>query len=227
VSEEADSPTSQISGFSETGSTFFTKEEQTMESQSGDISPMAKPKMGDIHRAGTDSTPWTGGKPNVDWSGLDALAPTVPKTPNQFRPTKPSDNAKAYNQRRGKGAAELFKPSDDVIMFTKTLWKHLVDTGMDSIAYLQDPEKKNEMSSVVTESARHTLERAKVLCKAQLKEYDEYDVSNDSAALDHLLASLDPALRIRLEEKLTGEEAFPIAWLYLKPFPSPGSTSCV
>jgi hypothetical protein len=42
----------------------------------------------------------------------------------------------------------LFKPADDLISF-HAAWDHLVNTGMDSIAYLPDPTDKTKVSNVV------------------------------------------------------------------------------
>ena len=59
-----------------------------------------KPKMGDTFQStNTEYVAWTGGTPLLDWTGLDPSAPTVPKSPNQYRPSQVAASQKGYNFR--------------------------------------------------------------------------------------------------------------------------------
>ena len=156
---------------------------------------------------------WTGGKPNSDWSGLETVI-SENTSPNQLRPVYASAAQKGYNHRRT-GLTSKFTPSSDLAVFQTAIWNHLVDTGMDSIAYLQDPEDDKKMSNVVKAHARYTVDLAKKFCATQVTRYDKYDRTNDVAAKAFLLASIEETLSNRVEEKLEDTDAFPIVWLQL------------
>ena len=130
------------------------------------VTPAVKPKMGDIY----EFAPWTGGKPKADWSGLNDSAADYPKTSNQLRATKACP--KGHNHRR-KGAINQFKPSDNITIFSRVVWKHFINTGMDSITYLQDPENGGNMLSVVTQPDCHKLKRARTLLAVQAPKYNK------------------------------------------------------
>ena len=156
---------------------------------------------------------WTGGKPNSDWSSLETAA-TENTSPNQLRPVYASAAQKGYNHRRT-GLTTKFTPASDLSVFQTAVWNHLVDTGMDTIAYLQDPEDSDKMSNVVKSHARFTMDSAKVLSAIQVTKYDKYDKTNDVAASAYLLASIEDSLSNKVEEKLEDTDAFPIVWLQL------------
>jgi hypothetical protein len=80
-------------------------------------------------------------------------------------------------------------PSSDLAVFQTAVWNHLVDTGMDTIAYLQDPEDSTKMTDVVKSHARYTVDNAKLLSTVQVAKYDKYDRTNDVAAKAYLLVS--------------------------------------
>ncbi|KAI2491647.1 hypothetical protein MHU86_22930 [Fragilaria crotonensis] len=171
------------------------------------------PIMGDVILLSKDSwSAWTGGKPKADWTGLDPSAPTESTSPNQLRPVFVSAAQKGYNHRRT-GMTTLFKPADDLISFQNSVWNHLVDTGMDSIAYIPDPTDTEKMTNVVKSHARYTVQSAQQLIEKQLELYDKYDKTNDKAARTYLLASLTPLLSNKVTEKLDESDPFPIVWL--------------
>ena len=156
---------------------------------------------------------WTGGKPNSTWTGLDASVALLEHTsPNQLRPVYVSSAQKGYNFRRT-GFKIPFKPADDLISFQNTVWEHLKDTGMDSIAYLKDPTDATKMTNVVKSHARFTVQSAKLLAEAQTPLYDRYDRTNDMAARTYLLASLSTDLSNKVSEKLDDADSFPVVWL--------------
>ena len=156
---------------------------------------------------------WTGGKPNHTWTGLDSSIALLEHTsPNQLRPVYVSAAQKGYNYRRT-GHKVPFKPADDLISFQNVVWEHLKDTGMDSIAYLQDPTDGAKMTNVVKAHARYTVQSAKLLAEVQVQLYDKYDRTNDMAARTYLLASLSTELSNKVTEKLDDDDSFPVVWL--------------
>ena len=172
-----------------------------------------KPIMGAVIALSKDSwSAWTGGKPKTDWTGLDSSAQLETTSPNQLRPVYVSAAQKGYNHRRT-GMTNQFKPSDDLVSFQNSVWDHLTDTGMDTIAYLPDPTDDSKMSNVVKSHSRYTVQSAQTLIRAQLVKYDKYDKTNDKAARTYLLASLSVALSNKVSEKLEETDPFPIVWL--------------
>jgi hypothetical protein len=108
------------------------------------------PKMGGVVQTSKDEwSAWTGGKPKADWSGLDPSAPTVYETPNQVRATYTKTAQDSYNFRKT-GLTDKFEKKNDLMQFADAVWEKLVDCGMDTIAYLPDPEDPTAMLLVVS-----------------------------------------------------------------------------
>jgi hypothetical protein len=173
-----------------------------------------KPIMGNLVKLSKDEwVPWTGGKPNFNWTGLDTVEALGEHTsPNQLRGEYAAAAQKGYNFRRT-GLATVFKKNDELSVFSKSVWNHLLDTGMDTIAYLQDPEYNDRMTDVIHGHSRFTVGSTKLLSKVQMVLYDKYDRTNDKAACSFLLSSLETTLRNRVEEKLEDSDSFTVTWL--------------
>ena len=180
-----------------------------------DANKPPKPIMGDlVALSKTEWSAWTGGKPIYTWTGLDPSARIYHTSPNQLRPPLASSAQKGYNYRRTGLTKDLqFHPKSDLAVFQNAIWKHLRNTGMDTISYLPDPEDPTKMVSVVTNHARFTLLTAKKLGAAQVVKYDSYDATNDDAARTFLLASLNQALSNKIEERLDDDDPFFVVWL--------------
>ena len=132
-----------------------------------------KPIMGNIiNLAKDDWSAWTGGKPVADWTGLDPSVPDEVTSPNQLRPVNASASQKAYNFRRT-GITIPFTPTSSLVDFQNAVWDHLTDCGMDTIAYLPDPEDPKLMTNVVKSHSRYTIHTAKTLGANQLTLYDK------------------------------------------------------
>lgn len=113
------------------------------------------PTMGNCGKLSKDEwAAWTGGKPNHTWTDLGPKAPTEITSPNQLRPLYASSAQKGHNYRKMTGLETKFDKSDDLLVFINSIWDHLVDAGMDSIAYLPDPVNATKM---VILSSRTTL----------------------------------------------------------------------
>ena len=83
-------------------------------------------------------TPWTGGKPNLDWTALDALEPNMFRSPNQQRSLYTKSSTNGFNFRTT-GLTTQFEKADNFKQFADKVLEHLQDTGMDTISYLPDP----------------------------------------------------------------------------------------
>ena len=170
---------------------------------------LKKPIMGDLAQTDTDKwLAWTGGKPKVDWTGLEKSTNDY-ETPNQMRPIY---DVKGYNHRKS-GLSDKFNKTDLLIPFKKRVWTHLKDTGLDTISYL--PDMRNDMSCVIYDHSRYTLESVREASKLQVTKYDKYDTSNNTAAVAFLLDSLSPALGETISEKLEETDSFHVVWLQL------------
>jgi hypothetical protein len=180
-----------------------------------DIKP-EKPTMGGLSRLSKNEwSAWTGGKPTADWTGLagdeETKQPSY-STPNQLRPVSAASAQKGYNHRKT-GMTAKYECVDDLVEFKYSVWEHLEDTGMDTIAYLPDPAKPSRMMNIVKEHSRFTLATAKELSKTQAEMYDGYDKANDAAARKFLLASIEKKLSNQIYEKLSDDATFPDVWL--------------
>jgi hypothetical protein len=100
--------------------------------------------MGNLVQSSKDEwNAWTGRKPKPSWVGLKDSTTTY-EWPNQLRSTYPSSAQKGYNYSK-KGLEMKFGKKDNLTLFQKHLLKRLVDCGMDSIAYIEDPANSSFM----------------------------------------------------------------------------------
>ena len=148
------------------------------------IKPLTAPKMGAVLDNGTpDATPWTGGKPKPDWSGLEDPS-TDMESPNCMRPTKASERAKNYNIRVTEPKL-LFKKNDDEYDFndfTKVVHQHLVSTGMDTVLYFPSLSNPGEMVDIIMHHDQVTLKHVMAESVKRLPSFDAYDKDNDKSA---------------------------------------------
>jgi hypothetical protein len=156
---------------------------------------------------------WMGGKPLLDWSGLESNWEAL--TPMMYRMTA-GKNTKRY-QHRIKGLTTKFNSTDNLRAFCRTVMKHLCQCGMDSITYLPDPANPTEMESIVENPNKFTKEY--VMTKIALYEakYDSYDRENARSATDFVIDSLSPNLEHRVSEALrtATNPGFLLTWMTL------------
>ncbi len=100
-----------------------------------------------------------------------------------------------------------------MISFKKRVWTHLKDNGLDTISYL--PDMRKEMSSVIYDHSRYTLDSAREASLIQVALCDKYDVTNNKAAVAFLLDSLTPALGETISERLEETDSFHVVWMEL------------
>ena len=108
-----------------------------------------------------------------------------------------------------------FTQSSSLVDFQNAVWEHLSDCGMDTIAFLPDPENPAVMTNIVKSHSRFTIQTAKTLGEPQLSKYDKYDKNNDRAAIKYVLSSLDPTLMSKIKEKTEDTDSFHVIWLQL------------
>ena len=181
-----------------------------------DANKPPKPTMGGlVALSKTEWSAWTGGKLTYKWNALDTSARTYLTSPNQLRPPLASSAQKGYNYRHtGLSKDQQYIPNKtNLTVFQNSVWKHLRNTGIDTITYLPDPEDPTKMTSVVVNHARFTLQTARKLGTSQLTKYDAYDATNDDAARTFLLESITQSLANKIEERLDDEDPFFIVWL--------------
>jgi hypothetical protein len=180
------------------------------------LQPTKPPVIGGLYEHSTGKwTAWTGGKPNFLWDDLDTDAPTEHKNPNQFRFQDPVSDSKGYN-RRVMPLETKFEKGDDLLRtFKLNVSTHLIKHGMDSIAYLNDPEMSNTMTSVIQDHARYTVETARVGSESCVKMFDKYDDSNNEAAIEFVLGSLGPELKKSDCDDLEPSDSFTVVWILI------------
>ena len=155
---------------------------------------------------------WTvrsGGVPHEDWTGL--IAPSWVQSPFQLRPTYIGEAQKAY-KHRVTGLKEKFVEDGDITYFADEFERHLRTTGMDTIAYLKDPET-SEMVSVVSKHTRFTVATVTSRAQKQSRRYDDNDWDNDHAATECLLDSVSPELKKRIRNRIQDNDTFPKVWI--------------
>jgi hypothetical protein len=139
--------------------------------------------MGGLTQTDQDKwSAWTGGRPNLEWTGFEVEIEDY-ETPNQLRTRY---DVKGYNHRKG-GHSVKFNNTDMLIPFKKLIWNHLKDNGLDTITYLAD--LRNEMSCIIYDHSRYTLESARMASSIQLALHDN---TNNTAAITFLLGLLSP-----------------------------------
>ena len=125
-----------------------------------------------------------------------------------------SSAQKGYNHWC-KGIDNKFAKGSDHFNFARLVWKHLVDTSMDTIAYLSSTKDPQEMVSIVQYYSQYSLKTTKEHYKVAKAKFDCYDVNNNVAARDFLLDSLELKLHDMVSEKLKDDDGFLVTWLQL------------
>ena len=178
----------------------------------------ADPKMGQWREAGmTGSNMWNclvGGMPLADWSQLSPVQPNKIEFTTRFRPLNPILDVKGLTNRT-KGLSAKFKKTDDLVVFQSKIWKHLVEHGLDTIAYLVDPSDITEVLDVVNNHTRYVvdMEKTELLFDQFESEFDDVDRTNDTAATTFFLDSLDPSIADDLVEDSELTDTFARVWL--------------
>jgi len=108
--------------------------------------PNKVPMIGGLMCLTKEYATWTGGKPKCNWSGLKDEDATYAS--QNCLCYVMSDPQKGYNLCR-EGLATKFDKKGNLLTFKDEVWEHLVDCGLDTIAYVQDPVEEGKMTNVV------------------------------------------------------------------------------
>ena len=172
--------------------------------------PMA-PKMGGIDNVDTDKyVPWTGGKPLPNWTALENSI-GQPSRPLQYRASG-SAGVKSYTFRTA-GLKQKFNKTSELEVFCTSVWDHLQECGMDTIAYLPDPANSSQMQSVVVNHGRFSLEYATEQSKKIQLSWDRFDKNNDGDAKQFLLNSLKFDFKRNIKQIVSEDASFAVLWI--------------
>jgi hypothetical protein len=155
-----------------------------------------RPKMGGVKGDQTaEAVAWTGGKPKVDWSGLQNPAKPM-FSPHCVRCAKASEQVKSYSLRIAE-PKKLFSTGDDTYdldTYTKIVLKHMETTGMDTIMYVASVTDPTVMVNVISHNDEVTLKHVVTETAKNYPLFDAFDVENDRAARTFLEASIGTSL---------------------------------
>ena len=98
--------------------------------------PNKVPKIGGLVHLNKEYAPCTGREPKSDWSGLKDENATY-ASPYCLHYVA-SDPQKGYDSHC-EGLVTKFDKERNLVTFKDEVWEHLVDCGLDTIAYVQDP----------------------------------------------------------------------------------------
>ena len=179
----------------------------------------SNPIMGIYQESYAGAGDWyaiSGGKPLPDWTGLDPNAYKTSVNPRRHRPVSAHQASKAY-AKRIEGLETKFKQGDNLNDFRYDMSEALVKNGLDTISYLQDLEKNDEMYSIITDYPRFVsnFNKAVEIANATSKKYDLFDKMNSEAAIEFLENSLEISLKRRLDLLKEDNDSFACVWLRL------------
>jgi hypothetical protein len=106
------------------------------------------------------------------------------------------------------GIVGEIQESGDVVAFQTNVLKHLQDTGMDAISYLPNPQDPTTMINVIENHSCYTVKTAIDASGQLLSKFNKYDLTNDKAAREFLLALLDSKLSMRYSQLLLIRQQF-------------------
>jgi hypothetical protein len=156
-----------------------------------------------------------GGAPLPDWSGI--------KDPSSrllsdlcYRSLDPVSGQKSTLYRT-KGLSKPYDRSQKLSDFQKKVWDHLVNYGLDTIGYLQDPKDPTKVQSVVQYHARFNgdLSKALAVSKVWKEKFDSWDKKHDFEARQFLLNSLSDEVKSGFETFHERDDTFAATWLKL------------
>ncbi len=95
---------------------------------------------------------------------------------------------------RQKGLDVLFKRDGDLANFQHHVWTSAVPCSVDSVTYAPDPMNATQMSCVIHEQTRFSIESIGSVMKEQVLNFDNDEKTNDTEIAQLLLNLLDPDL---------------------------------
>ena len=179
------------------------------------------PIMGKFFETIEGSGNWNarlGGKPKSDWSGIDDTdisAGTVGSS-LRYRPLNPARDQTGQKDRC-KGLSTPFKEGDSLQDFQDDVWKHLQVNGLDTIAYVKDPQDQSKVLAVVHDHPKFRADESRFqsLANEFRDKFDSFDSANDEAAREFLTNSISGELKKTMRFKLSVADSFASVWLKL------------
>jgi hypothetical protein len=142
-------------------------------------------------------------------TGPVLLIPTTTKFENPSQlclmSTGPSQKGFIYHKT---GLEKKFVKGGDLQIFQEHVYEHLVETGMDTTAYLNDPHTSTEMLLVVKEHAKFTLNNTIATSITITTKSNKYNRENNKAACKFLIDGLDKILAEQVSEWLKPNYGF-------------------
>ena len=164
------------------------------------------PKIGGMQ----NSTAWTGGIPNVDYTKSESIGPA---TPYCCRFQDASKSLKTYPFLTVCKLTPKFKRSDPEFTlpaYTEEVSTHMIQSGMDSVFYFVDPCDPSKRLSVLQSHSRFTRDYVKSQVNlyrnpgsALSRSYDSFDLDNLAMSRVWILDSLDDKLKAAVRPQLT------------------------
>ena len=183
-----------------------------------------KPIMGGLTICPTEIVAWTGGQPNIDWTGLTNVK-AIKRSPNCSRPTKSSDQSRNWNYRTAPPLILFKKDGKDLDLYSygvKVL-AHLELTGMDSIMYVKSLSDGTNMVNVIKDFEQVTLSHVLDESEYYKNKFDSYDQDNDTTARLYLESTLDPSLLKELDLRQEPGDSAAVTWMRILRLVSSGS----
>ena len=152
--------------------------------------------------------------PLANWSKLSPIQPNCIEYTTRFRPLNPILDVKRLTART-KGIDQKFKKNDDLLIFQLKIWKHLVEHGLDTVAYLMNPSNMTTVLDVVNNQTCFVSDIAKTESAIEdfALESDDMDRTNDTAATAFFINSLDPSVADDLVQDTEISDTFTSMWL--------------
>jgi hypothetical protein len=171
------------------------------------------PPVGGVFLANqNEEAAWTGGKPNRDYTGLMSGEPTTPSCPSQKRYNK--DTA-GFKERSEAIPGPKLTHDMDFTKFSKRFMTTLRERGTDSVTYLHHPRETTEMASIIEHPMLFKPDYVKKKMDVQKLNYGSYDLENQLANRNSLLASVTDTIREELTDRIEADMTFPEVWSIL------------
>ena len=160
-----------------------------------------------------------GGKPLADWSDIDPNSSKA-MSDNCLRALDPVSGQK-HSRYRVKGLTKRYDSKHRLADFQDSIWEHLVNVGLDTVAYLNDPRDNSRVLNVIKNHAQFTgdLETAIRSSQTLYQKFDDWDKKHDMEAKTFLLNSLSEELKRDFKPfHKKAEDTLAITWLKLVHF---------
>jgi Zinc knuckle len=168
---------------------------------------VAQPRMGGM--SGGD--PFTGGEPNITWTGLANDAPE----PYSLLCLRPINNNSALKAMIHivKAPTTLFAKGNDIMEFAEERARHFEECGLDTIMHLPSQADETKMVNVLKHydqlSLKYVLKQS-LICK---EHWDKFDIQNDRWAIKCIEASLESELASEIRTRKEPTDTAAILWL--------------